>query len=81
MSYYVASKQSVVNWIKGLAQENQVYFPLRHGEVSYRFAQVGPDSDLQFEPYVPTVVPPVSFSHRPEISFCSSKRMRMANAK
>jgi len=59
MSYYVASKQSVVNWIKGLAQENQVYFPLRHGEVSYRFAQVGPHSDLQFEPYVPTVVPPV----------------------
>jgi sulfhydrogenase subunit beta (sulfur reductase) len=61
MSYYLAAKQSVVNWIKGLALENQVYFPLKHGKAGYRFKQVGPDSDVQFGSYVPTIVPPVKF--------------------
>ena len=32
MSYYLATKESIVDWIKGLASEKQVYFPLKHGE-------------------------------------------------
>jgi sulfhydrogenase subunit beta (sulfur reductase) len=59
MSYYLANKTSIVNWIKGLAAENQVYFPEKHGQASYRFTPVGPNSDIQFERYTPTVVPPV----------------------
>jgi sulfhydrogenase subunit beta (sulfur reductase) len=59
MSYYLATRESIVNWIKELALENQVYFPQKHGKVSYRFTQVRPDSDIQFESYVPTVVPPI----------------------
>jgi sulfhydrogenase subunit beta (sulfur reductase) len=59
MRYYLANKLSIVNWIKGLATENRVYFPAKHGQASYRFAQVQPDSDIQFERYTPTVLPPI----------------------
>jgi sulfhydrogenase subunit beta (sulfur reductase) len=59
MSYYLAARQSIVDWIKRLALENQVYFPLKHGKASYRFTQVEPDSDVQFDSYIPTIVPPV----------------------
>jgi hypothetical protein len=59
MSYYLATKTSIVDWIKGLASENQVYFPEKHGQASYRFNPVKSDSDIQFERYTPTVVPPV----------------------
>jgi sulfhydrogenase subunit beta (sulfur reductase) len=59
MSYYSATKTSIVDWIKGMASENRVYFPQRHGQSSYRFTQVKPDSEIQFERYAPTVVPPV----------------------
>jgi sulfhydrogenase subunit beta (sulfur reductase) len=59
MSYYLATKTSIVDWIKGMATENRVYFPQQHGQASYRFVQVTPDSEIQFERYSPTVVPPV----------------------
>jgi len=59
MSHYLATKTSVVNWLRGLSSENQVYFPQKHGEVSYRFTPVRTDSDIQFERYAPTIVPPV----------------------
>jgi ferredoxin len=58
MSYYLATKTSIVDWIKGMASENRVYFPQKHGQASYRFTQVKPDSKIQFEAYSPTVVPP-----------------------
>jgi len=59
MSYYLASKTSIVDWIKATASENRVYFPQKHGQASYRFTQVEADSEIQFEHYRPTVVPPV----------------------
>jgi len=59
MSYYLATKTSIADWIKGLASGNNVYFPAKHGQSSYRFTPVKPDSDIQFEGYTPTVVPPV----------------------
>jgi len=59
MTYYSATKESIVNWIKGLSSENRTYFPQKCGQVSYRFATVQSDSDIQFERYIPTVVPPV----------------------
>jgi sulfhydrogenase subunit beta (sulfur reductase) len=61
MTYYLATKESIVSWIKGLSSENLTYFPQRHGEVSYRFAPVQSNSDIQFENYTPTVVPPVKY--------------------
>jgi sulfhydrogenase subunit beta (sulfur reductase) len=59
MTYYSATKESIVDWIKRLSADNRTYFPQKHGEVSYRFAAVRSDSDIQFERYTPTVVPPV----------------------
>lgn len=59
MSYYLATKTGIVDWIKGLASENRVYFPEKHGQANYRFTPVTPDSEIQFESYTPTVVPPV----------------------
>jgi sulfhydrogenase subunit beta (sulfur reductase) len=59
MSYYLATKINIVNWIKGLSSDNRVYFPEKHGKMSYRFTQVRPDSEIQFECYTPTVAPPI----------------------
>jgi sulfhydrogenase subunit beta (sulfur reductase) len=59
MSYYLGTKTSIVDWIKRLASENQVFFPEKHGQASYRFNKAKADSDIQFEHYTPTVVPPV----------------------
>lgn len=59
MSYFLANKNDIVNWIRGLSSENRVYFPQKHGETSYRFEQVRTGSDIQFERYTPTIVPPV----------------------
>lgn len=59
MSYYLATKTSIADWIKGLASRDSVYFPMKHGQVSYRFTQIQPDTEIQFEHYTPTVVPPV----------------------
>jgi sulfhydrogenase subunit beta (sulfur reductase) len=59
MTYYSATKESIVHWIKGLSSESTTYFPLKHGEKSYRFGKVQSNSDIQFERYTPTVVPPV----------------------
>jgi len=59
MSYYLATEQNIHNWIKGMATENPVYFPQKHGHASYQFAKVGADSEIQFERYTPTVLPPV----------------------
>ena len=59
MSNYLATKTSIADWIKGLASGNSVYFPAKHGQSSYRFTRVQSDSEIQFEHYTPTVVPPV----------------------
>ena len=59
MSYYLATQQNITNWIKGMASENPVYFPEKYGHASYRFAEVKADSEIQFEHYTPTVLPPV----------------------
>ena len=59
MSYYLTTQSNVIGWIKKLASTNQLYFPEKHGQASYRFKQVGPDTHIQFENYTPTVVPPV----------------------
>ncbi len=59
MSYYLATQQNITQWIKGMASENPVFFPEKYGHSSYRFAPVGADSEIQFEQYKPTVLPPV----------------------
>jgi sulfhydrogenase subunit beta (sulfur reductase) len=59
MSYYLATQKDIIDWIKRLAAENQLFFPEKHGQVSYRFQKVGPESTIQFDNYIPTVVPPV----------------------
>ena len=59
MSYYLLTKTSIADWIRAMASGNRVYFPERHGKASYRFAQIKPDAEIQFEHYSPTVVPPV----------------------
>jgi sulfhydrogenase subunit beta (sulfur reductase) len=59
MSYYLAAPQHIQSWIKELASGNPVYFPQKHGQASYQFARVDADSEIQFEKYTPTILPPV----------------------
>jgi len=59
MSYYLATQQNLNDWIKGMASENPVYFPEKFGHASYRFAEVDSHTNIQFEHYTPTVLPPV----------------------
>ena len=59
MSYYSATKKGIEDWIRKLASQNRVYFPEKHGKANYRFTQANSDSEIQFENYTPTVVPPV----------------------
>lgn len=59
MSYYLANKEGFADWMRELASGNSVYFPTRHGQSSCRFTRIQADSDIQFEHYTPTVVPPV----------------------
>jgi sulfhydrogenase subunit beta (sulfur reductase) len=59
MSYYLTTQPNIANWIKGMASQNPLYFPEKYGHASYRFAEVKADSEIQFEPYTPTVLPPV----------------------
>jgi sulfhydrogenase subunit beta (sulfur reductase) len=59
MSYYLATHQNVKNWIEGLASESPVYFPQKYGHASYRFAEIKANSEIQFEHYEPTVLPPI----------------------
>jgi sulfhydrogenase subunit beta (sulfur reductase) len=58
MSYYLATLQDIIDWIKLLASRNRTYFPEKYGQASCRFNEVKSDSDIQFEHYTPTVVPP-----------------------
>jgi sulfhydrogenase subunit beta (sulfur reductase) len=59
MSYYLANQRNIIDWIKKMASENALYFPGKYGHASYRFTEVKSDSDIQFEHYMPTVLPPV----------------------
>jgi sulfhydrogenase subunit beta (sulfur reductase) len=59
MSYYLTTQQNINNWIRGMAAENPVYFPTQYGHASYKFTKLEADSDIQFEQYTPTVLPPV----------------------
>ena len=59
MSYYLTSQQNLIRWIRNKASENPVYFPEKYGHASYRFAEIRPDSEIQFSHYTPTVLPPV----------------------
>lgn len=59
MSYYLTTPQNLTVWIRKKASENPVYFPEKFGHKSYRFAEVKAGSEIQFEHYTPTVLPPV----------------------
>jgi sulfhydrogenase subunit beta (sulfur reductase) len=59
MSYYLTTQKDLMNWILGMASENPVYFPEKFGHASYQFAKVKSVSDIQFEHYTPTALPPV----------------------
>ncbi len=59
MSYYLATAQNIKSWIRELASGNPVYFPQKHGHASFKFAPVDESSEIQFENYTPTILPPV----------------------
>jgi sulfhydrogenase subunit beta (sulfur reductase) len=59
MSDYLVTAVDVVVWLKELALKEMLYFPQRHGKRSFRFLPVIQASDVQFDSYLPSVVPPV----------------------
>jgi sulfhydrogenase subunit beta (sulfur reductase) len=58
MSEFLVPKGAALNWIHSLARNSKVYFPQKIGNSNYRFDPVREKSELQFEEYRPTVVPP-----------------------
>ncbi|MBF0562846.1 MAG: 4Fe-4S dicluster domain-containing protein, partial [Alphaproteobacteria bacterium] len=58
MKAFLVRKNAVSSWIRHLARDNSVYFPQRAGHSSFRFEPVREDSEIQFEQYRPTIVPP-----------------------
>ncbi len=59
MSEFIAPLGEVCDWIRDLSSRHSVFFPQRHGEVSYRFEEIGKTSLVQFERYRPTTTPTV----------------------
>ncbi|MEO5371005.1 MAG: 4Fe-4S dicluster domain-containing protein [Magnetococcus sp. DMHC-1] len=58
MNAFLVRKEAVSAWIRRLAQKNTVYFPQRAGHSALRFKPVQEGSEVQFERYHPTLVPP-----------------------
>ncbi len=58
MKHYQATFKRTEAWIKGLAQDNLVYFPFKEGRHNFSFKEVRPDSSLDFSNYQPTITPP-----------------------
>ena len=59
MSYYLTTQLNLIQWLKELASRHPLFSPEKYGHASYRFAKVKADSEIQFEHYTPTVLPPV----------------------
>ncbi len=59
MTDSIASQKEIIGWIRDLAGSHPVFFPERHGKNSYRFQTVTHTSDIQFDHYRPSIVPPV----------------------
>ncbi len=59
MNDYLTTPAEVIQWLRGIAAAQPMFFPVKWGEKSYRFRQVDADADIQFDHYQPTVVPPV----------------------
>lgn len=53
--------QAVLDWIRDCANHHTVFFPMKQGKVNFTFQPVKGSSALQWEPYRPTVTPPVKF--------------------
>ncbi|MCB9489137.1 MAG: 4Fe-4S dicluster domain-containing protein [Deltaproteobacteria bacterium] len=61
MISYLADERRVIQWIRHLAAETPVFFPMPHGKVNFRFERVDEASELQFARYRPTIIAPNSF--------------------
>ena len=59
MSDYLVTNADIIQWIKGMAATTPVYFPQQHETANRRFTKVDKSSQISFEGYTPTVVPPV----------------------
>lgn len=59
MKAYLSDHAGIQQWILNMATEKTVFFPQKHGMKSFRFDEVTPQSEVQFEDYQPTIVPPV----------------------
>ncbi len=59
MINYLATPGEVIAWLADLAAKQPMFFPLELGHASFRFEKVEDASQIQFERYRPSVVPPV----------------------
>lgn len=59
MTELIAPEGEVRDWIRSLSPQHRVFFPQPYETASYRFAELSRDSQVQFERYRPTTIPPV----------------------
>ncbi len=59
MHVYIDSTQAVAEWIASLGQEGTVYFPQPEDDAGFGFLPVTTTAQIQFDHYLPTIVPPV----------------------
>ncbi|MBF0426752.1 MAG: 4Fe-4S dicluster domain-containing protein [Magnetococcales bacterium] len=58
MQTFLVDKGVIPGWIRGLTRAGSLFFPQRAGHAAWRFKPVNARSEIQFERYHPTIVPP-----------------------
>ncbi|MEO5327073.1 MAG: 4Fe-4S dicluster domain-containing protein [Magnetococcus sp. THC-1_WYH] len=58
MDTFWLQKEAAPQWIRSLAQRVPLFFPQRSGRSGWRFKEVHERSELSFENYRPTLIPP-----------------------
>ncbi|MDD3519423.1 MAG: 4Fe-4S dicluster domain-containing protein [Chromatiales bacterium] len=59
MTAFHDAAPAVFDWLRGLARDAEVWFPQPAGSANFNFERVDAHSQLSFEGYRPSIVPPV----------------------
>lgn len=59
MEAFITVPEKVFSWLKKIGKEQKVYFPQKKGAINYAFAPVTEKSELSFDNYRPTILPPI----------------------
>jgi sulfhydrogenase subunit beta (sulfur reductase) len=59
MRFFSADLGQIRKWVISLNSRGDVFFPIKTGKNNFRFEAVTKEEDIQFDAYLPTIVPPV----------------------